>query len=1101
MKRNKFIIVALTVLLLVVALVACDTNGKTQQPKDTYILSKSSSLPYTLTVGDDVDFTQYFSIVKVSGVGGNNDIGEIVPVTIDMLDLTDVDLTKAGTFDVTLSYGGKTLTATFTVVAGSAGNIDFDALCANYDSYDKWNFGVNFAVEIGGIENWNYHYEFLKDDFSMRYEDYYGDEYTDYIEYDATNDALYYYMDNGDGTYSKFDEDSDEFAEMYSYVDYLELTGLGNLEFTQKSGRLVAVNPQAAGEEILAGYQSTVWTSVEIYTQDNYITQITAKANEADTDGSTVEYVYYLTFDNYGKVDFDINKLLVLEPGIDMSAIFDQYDSYDKWNFVVNLDVTSSDVAEMNFSRVYDLLGDDIRTTFEYDGVSYTDFLVYDETAGTFVYYADDGTGNYIAVSQGDDEFINLYQSIDMMEFTTLNDIAFEEKDGRYVAKFPTNAGANILGLYTDGNWISLDLYVQGGKISKIVAVFDFIDGSGQATYTLTFSGYGTLNYDVDNIMGGGSTPSANDYHTEFIAANLGVNDGDLEYSSNISANSLDANRGLQFLMQNGTVILTSKSTIDNVTSVVVAVATNQEAGMIVSVSVGSTALLCDGQVNVNVSKQSTFTEITTLTFTSSSAVSGNITVTLKETATKKSMYIKTIDVHCGEGGGGTDPVDPNKNVMEKQVYDESTFDKSNLQEKMVEKEDTVGLPSKGTYNCLVVPVQFAGTTISAQDLANLEKALNGSAADTGWESVKTYYQKASYGELNLTFDIQSVYQSARTANDYAVMVDSEGYSNGSDAVLIDVLTYLEPRMDLSKYDSNSDGCIDAVYLIYSAPVDYTNADFFWAYVTWYQGENKYDNLDAYTYFFAGFDFMGEDVQGSGNDNGNGVISGLKVNASTYIHETGHLLGLDDYYDYYETQGSNEGLGGADMMDYTVGDHNAYSKIMLGWVQPKIVTATTTITINALAADGSCILIPLDFNNSYFCEYLLVDLYSAKGLNALHASQTNSILYDGASYGVRIYHVAAWVTNPYKSDKYGSFTDNNNSISKNALIKLVEADGEKKFAGTDGYASETDLWQAGDRLGNVFANYTRYDGKKLNFDVTIVSANADSATITIAYAE
>ena len=234
MKRNKFIIVALTVLLLVVALVACDTNGKTQQPKNTYILSKSSSLPYTLTVGDDVDFTQYFSIVKVSGVGGNNDIGEIVPVTTDMLDLTDVDLTKAGTFDVTLSYGGKTLTATFTVVAGGAGNIDFDALCANYDSYDKWNFGVKFAVEIGGNEGWEYQYGFLKDDVSMTYL-YYGQELTDYIAYDTQNDTYHYYYDNGDGTYSLYGEDDDDFMSLYMYVDYLELVNLSSLEFTERT--------------------------------------------------------------------------------------------------------------------------------------------------------------------------------------------------------------------------------------------------------------------------------------------------------------------------------------------------------------------------------------------------------------------------------------------------------------------------------------------------------------------------------------------------------------------------------------------------------------------------------------------------------------------------------------------------------------------------------------------------------------------------------------------------------------------------------------------------------------------------------------------------
>ena len=437
--------------------------------------------------------------------------------------------------------------------------------------------------------------------------------------------------------------------------------------------------------------------------------------------------------------------------------------------------------------------------------------------------------------------------------------------------------------------------------------------------------------------------------------------------------------------------------------------------------------------------------------------------------------------------------------MMEAQKYDPSKFDKENLQDKMFGVEGTIGLPSTGNIDALVIPVQFTGDKITNAQLEKLNIAFNGTSYETGWESVKTYYQKASYGKLNLSFDIQPVYQAKNTASYYERYVkQTADYTiTGEELILEEALAYYESRLDLSKYDTNGDGCIDAVYLIYSESVDYYNADFYWAYVTWYYGAKKYDNLDAFYYLFAGFDFMDESTA---NDPGSGfdVIPGLKVNASTFIHETGHLLGLDDYYDYDQKKGANEGLGGADMMDYTVGDHNVYSKTMMGWLEPTIITTTQTITIQSSQASPSAILIPLDFNNSYFCEYLLIDLYSAQGLNALHSSIKDSVLYDGADFGVRIYHVSSSINNPYGSE-FGSFTDNDNSMSAIALIKLVEADGERKFASTEGFASASDLWQAGDKLSKVFPAYTRNDKKKVNFDIEIVSVSAKEATVTITF--
>ncbi len=465
------------------------------------------------------------------------------------------------------------------------------------------------------------------------------------------------------------------------------------------------------------------------------------------------------------------------------------------------------------------------------------------------------------------------------------------------------------------------------------------------------------------------------------------------------------------------------------------------------------------------------------------------------------------------DSGGTTKPTEPT-GTMDKQIYNSATFDKKTLQDKITTTgkyaDPYIGLPSTGTYNALVIPVEFGNTTITKEQLGNLNLAFNDTTGATGWESVKSYYQKASYGKLNISFDIAGVmdgveyYKSDKTSTYYEQQTEEyEGqtYNNGDNVLLHEVLEYYESRLDLTKYDSNNDGAIDAVYLIYSAPVDYGDDSFYWAYVTWDDdgGAATYDGKDVYYYLFAGLDFMIESVKGGYTNEYYPVISGLNVNAATYIHETGHLFGLDDYYDYAPNQGSDEGLGGADMMDATVGDQNVYSKIMLGWLTPEIVVSTKTITIKSSQEQGDAILIPLKFDNSYFCEYLLIDLYSAEGLNELHANMSDSYLYGGAGYGVRIYHVSSWIENPFDND-FGSFTDNNNSMSDAALIKLVEADGETKFASGGGYAESDDLWQAGDKLSDVFPQYVTNDGKTLIFDISIDSVSAAEATITITYA-
>ncbi len=469
-----------------------------------------------------------------------------------------------------------------------------------------------------------------------------------------------------------------------------------------------------------------------------------------------------------------------------------------------------------------------------------------------------------------------------------------------------------------------------------------------------------------------------------------------------------------------------------------------------------------------------------------------------KEMGSKGSEYTY-FSVLNGTGGGSQ-----SGNKMPTQVYNPSAHEKydsilADAQKDYIENDPyssdmllATGLPSQGAYNALVIPVQFKNDTFTSGELSDLERAFNGTASETGWESVRSYYLKSSFGKLDITFDIYS--SCVTMPNNYSYYETEYGDTD----ILAYALSAIDAYTDLSRYDTDGDGYIDAVYLVYSAPVEYESENsIYWAFVNWEFESERYDGVYAHTFFFGGADFMYEDIDGT--DYG---YEGLKINASTYIHETGHLLGLDDYYDYNEGEGSDNGLGNADMMDYTVGDHNVYSKLMLGWVTPTVITSTQTVTLRSSAESGEFVMILLDYNGTYFSEYLLIDLYTATGLNGMHADVEGSYLYDGEPYGARIYHVSSEIDRPFNDD-YCSFTTNNNSMSSIPLIKLIEADGDSNYEsdiyGGNRFASYDDLWQTGDVLSLIMPNYTRHDGKLLNFDISFDSVSAGGVTLTVTF--
>ena len=808
-------------------------------------------------------------------------------------------------------------------------------------------------------------------------------------------------------------------------------------------------------------------------------------------------------------------------------------------NFKVDCDVYVSDMQNVNYTDHYEIDGNNVRFKYEDEGETMVDYISVNEK-GEYFYYADNGDGTYEKLDKSDKWFDVFMGAIMEFDIGALAKATFKsvlegaptaqevtDKYNKYQVENPQSVATDFFGAMEGEKFKSFTVECKNGEIGKITieSEAEYEGEQYPYKYELTIYGKGTVSIDLNElVIGGGGSAETTTYKAEFTDY-LFANNSGISFSADKAANDFANGRGVQFLQKNGEVEITTSTTLTSVTKVTLVVQSNAINGMNVSVSVGTTKFTSGGLDKVKVEKCSNFDVLTTVVFGTTSGVDGVLKITLSPTGTKSSMYILSVEIECGGTGGDTPAPTPTE-TMPSQQYDPAKVDKSTLREQMkryFEKErigDPLPIRSTGEYNLLVIPVQFSDRPISDAQMDRLGKAFNGTSADTGWESVNSYYKKSSYGKLNMTFDVQKPFvtdKNYKYYEDYSgkITVDGETITKTGDILLLEfALAYYAQSLDLTKYDTDNDGIIDAVYLIYSAPVTYdseANADsFYWAYVTTYPTETqKYDGLEVGYYLFAGFDFMDEHT-GNSNDtylgqDGYTPYKGLKIMAETYIHETGHLLGLDDYYDYEDAKGSGEGLGGADMMDYNVGDHNAYSKLILGWVDPTVITTTQTVTINAFESSGQFLMVLLDYDGTYFSEYLLIDLYANTGLNFLGASQQNSLLYYdsttkvGAEYGVRIYHVSSSIKTPYNDD-YGSFTDNNNSVSDTALIKLVEADGEKKFASTEGYAESTDLWMAGDSLLSAFSNYARNDNKKVNFDIRIDSVSKTSATITITFA-
>ncbi|MBQ9124776.1 MAG: hypothetical protein IJY14_03700 [Acholeplasmatales bacterium] len=398
-------------------------------------------------------------------------------------------------------------------------------------------------------------------------------------------------------------------------------------------------------------------------------------------------------------------------------------------------------------------------------------------------------------------------------------------------------------------------------------------------------------------------------------------------------------------------------------------------------------------------------------------------------------------------------------------------------------------LPSTGTPNILVIPINLDNNNATNEKLLDINYAFNGTSDETGWESVKSYYQKSSYNQLDLQIEVINQWYTPKYEASYYENYLNKYNEKGNHLLLDEALEYYNEQYDYSYYDSDKDGSIDSIWLIYNHSVDYENNDFYWAYASTNPNSDKYDGVKAYRFAFAGIDFIHPTIQEAGTYN----PEGINYDAHAYIHETGHLMGLDDYYDYFDDKGAVGGTYGADMMDYNVGDHGMISKLLLGWVQPIVVSGTGSASfgLESFAETGKFILISDHEVTSIYDEYFLIEFYNSDGLNE------RDNLIPNAS-GIRVMHIDA-----RKNIVDGEAVYNSGNYRSGFLYD--NSDEEKLFCNTlrsDYYNSDTltksSFYGKLDTFGYInYTDYKMHSGSSIPFKFNVLSVHDNQIDIKL----
>ena len=301
-------------------------------------------------------------------------------------------------------------------------------------------------------------------------------------------------------------------------------------------------------------------------------------------------------------------------------------------------------------------------------------------------------------------------------------------------------------------------------------------------------------------------------------------------------------------------------------------------------------------------------------------------------------------------------------------------------------------LPSLGKHKIPVIRVEFSDVEFSVENpKATFDKYLNGKELfnketdpemGQNYASVAKYFKDMSFGKFEPEFEVYGPVNLGKPLATYGA-----GYSSQENMglLLTDACTAVDDEVDFTQYDSNDDGNIDLIYIIYagfSQSIAGNSTDCIHPKSGYLSLAKSFDGMDVKRYG------VNNELNGTPADQANGpIINGIGL----FCHEFSHCMGLPDLY---PKSGSiaeaciNQNMDYWSLMDageYTANGYRptaytAWERERLGWMEIGTLTGPSNVELKSLDEGGAAFRIYNDKDETGH-EYYIVENVQNNGWN------------------------------------------------------------------------------------------------------------------------
>ncbi len=318
------------------------------------------------------------------------------------------------------------------------------------------------------------------------------------------------------------------------------------------------------------------------------------------------------------------------------------------------------------------------------------------------------------------------------------------------------------------------------------------------------------------------------------------------------------------------------------------------------------------------------------------------------------------------------------------------------------------------------------------QDFTNFAN-LDGYNVNRACGSAKNYFEDASFGQYSPSFDVFGPYT---LPNNKAYYGAPSGDRNDIRAaqMVVDGLVLLmaaeNDNIDLSQYDSDNDGEIDNVFVVYAGEAESNGGG---ENTIWPHQSQLYNNSNV----TGNHSYQGKmfNLYACTSENTYGDMCGI----GTFCHEFTHVLGFPDIYDVnysgHKTSGGWDIMasGGHNNGGHTPAGYTAYERWWMGWTSPRLLNTPGHYTLpGTTRTDTAAYII------SYSGEHNMV---GADPIPTSFFTLENRVNESWDEYipgnGLIITRIA------YNSGKWAS--NNVNVDANNMGVDIIEADSNNIF--------------------------------------------------------